>query len=103
MRLSNKVAIVTGSSSGIGRAIALQYALHGARLVCADLTPLSRSTNPNEQTTPTHEAIITSRGKAVFHQTDVGDAAQMQRLVQRAVTEYGRLDMYLHHSPSEHG
>lgn len=44
LRLANKVAIVTGASSGLGRAIALAYAGHGTRLVvCADLQETPRS------------------------------------------------------------
>lgn len=41
-RLLNKVAIVTGASSGIGRAIALRYAAEGAYVACADIDPASK-------------------------------------------------------------
>lgn len=88
-RLENKVAIVTGASSGIGRAIALRYAHEGAKVVCADLALHPRS----EDATPTHEAIQQTGGQAIFQQTDVSNTAQMQSLVQSAVSAYGRLDM----------
>ncbi|BCR92915.1 SDR family NAD(P)-dependent oxidoreductase [Aspergillus chevalieri] len=92
-RLENKVAIVTGSSSGIGRAIALRYAREGAKVVCADLT-----LHPYSDATPTHEAIRQIGGQAIFQQTDVSNTAQMQSLVQTAVSAYGRLDILVNNA-----
>lgn len=91
-RLQDKTAIVTGSSSGLGRAIAVRYAQEGAKVICADLTPTARSQEEAEITT--HDLIVKNGGHALFVQTDVGDAVQMERMVQTAVKEYGRLDMY---------
>ena len=93
-RLENKVAIVTGSSSGIGRAIALRYAREGAKVVCADLVPESRAKDPDEHVGSTHEVIRQAGGEAIFQQTDVGDSSQVESLVKSAVEEFGRLDMY---------
>jgi NAD(P)-dependent dehydrogenase (short-subunit alcohol dehydrogenase family) len=90
--LQDKVAIVTGSSSGLGRAIATRYAQEGAKVVCADLTPTARS--QEEADTTTHDLIIRDGGQATFVRTDVGDATQMEHLVRVAAKEYGRLDMY---------
>jgi NAD(P)-dependent dehydrogenase (short-subunit alcohol dehydrogenase family) len=95
-RLQDKVAIVTGASSGLGRAIAIRYSQEGAKVVCADLTPTARSQDESEITT--HDLIVKKGGKATFVQTDVGEAAQMENLVQVAVREYGRLDMYVCYS-----
>lgn len=91
LRLQDKVAIVTGSSSGLGRAISIRYAQEGARVVCADLSPTARS--QEEAEIKTHDLIVKAGGQAIFVQTDVGDAKQMERLVQAAVKGYGRLDM----------
>lgn len=92
MRLADKVAIVTGSSSGLGRAIAIRYAQEGAKVVCADISATARS--QEEAEVRTHDLIIRDGKHAIFVQTDVGDAMQMEHLVKRAVEEYGRLDMY---------
>ena len=93
-RLERKVAIITGSSSGIGRAIALRYAREGAKVVCADLVPESRAKDPDEHVGSTHEVIRQAGGEAIFQQTDVGDSSQVESLVKSAVEEFGRLDMY---------
>ncbi|KAL9014411.1 MAG: hypothetical protein Q9173_000942, partial [Seirophora scorigena] len=77
-RLFHKVAIVTGSSTGIGRAIALALAAEKAHVVCADLNPrASLETGDDEASVPTHELIRqsadgTSRPEAMFVRTDVG-------------------------------
>jgi NAD(P)-dependent dehydrogenase (short-subunit alcohol dehydrogenase family) len=92
LRLQDKVAIVTGASSGLGRAIAVRYAQEGAKVVCADLTPTARS--QEEAGITTHDLITQKSGQAIFVQTDVGDATQMENLVAEAVKVYGRLDMY---------
>lgn len=91
-RLANKVAIVTGASSGLGRAIAIRYAQEGAKVVCADLHPTARAREEAEITT--HDLISKNGGEAIFVKSDVGGAAQMENLVQVAVNDFGRVDMY---------
>ncbi|KAJ5526310.1 NAD(P)-binding protein [Penicillium frequentans] len=96
LRLQEKVAIVTGTSSGLGRAIGIRYAQEGANVVCADLTPTARS--QEEAGITTHELIVQEGGQAIFVQTDVGDATQMEDLVKKAVKVYGRLDILVNNA-----
>jgi NAD(P)-dependent dehydrogenase (short-subunit alcohol dehydrogenase family) len=98
-RLTNKVAIVTGAASGIGRSISLHYAAEGALLVCADLQPNTRyDTSDEESRGTTHDRITQSGGRAIFVQVDVSQPAQVEALVQAAVAEYGRLDIMVNNA-----
>src|SRR5260221_4960967 len=85
MRLEGRVAVVTGGSSGIGRAIALLFADEGARVVVGDV---AREPREGGETT---EALLGERG---FHvDADVARADDVDRLVGAAVERYGRLDV----------
>lgn len=95
LRLQDKVAIVTGASSGIGRAISLRYAREGAKVICADISDTARSQVPEEDEITTHDLITRDGGSAIYVQTDVGNASQMEGLVRTAVDKFGRLDMYV--------
>jgi len=100
-RVEGKIAIVTGSSSGIGRAIALILAKEGATVLCSDIQstarPLAESSTPE---LPTHELIQQTHGprRSLFQSADVSSSASVQSLVERAVTEYGRLDIMINNA-----
>ena len=79
---TDKVAIVTGGSTGIGRATAFLFAKHGARVVIGDVNPEGRETVAT---------IKRDGGDALFVETDVREAEQVQNLVIAAVKTYGGL------------
>ncbi|MCL6516846.1 glucose 1-dehydrogenase [Alicyclobacillus sp.] len=85
MRLQDKVAIITGAASGIGKGTAELFAEEGAVVVVADL-PTSRGEE-------VAAAIRERGGRAEFAAVDVTDAAQVQALVDGVASRYGRIDI----------
>ena len=83
-QLAGKVALVTGASSGIGRAAAQVFAREGAKLVLADVVA--------EGSEELVRQIGESGGEACFIKTDVASPADVEAMVARAVEAYGRLD-----------
>ncbi len=84
-KLDGKVAVITGAASGMGRASALRFAKEGAAVVIADL-----NSQAGEQTI---SEITAGGGRAVFQHTDVGSEKHLKALFDRALDEYGRLDI----------
>ena len=84
MRLEDKVAIVTGAATGIGRACAERFASEGAKVVVSDVD----ATTGEEVA----EAIQAKGGDAIFVACDVGDKSQVDALIESAVAAFGRLD-----------
>jgi NAD(P)-dependent dehydrogenase (short-subunit alcohol dehydrogenase family) len=89
-RLSEKVAIVTGSSSGIGKAVALTFGREGARVVVA-----ARRQNLCERTVA---QIHADGGKAISIPTDVTDEFQVERLFSETVRQFGQLDILVNNA-----
>ena len=85
MLLENKVAIITGGGSGIGRASALAMAKEGAAIVVGN-----RSVDQGESVC--HD-ITQAGGRAVFQRTDVAKAEDNEALVARAESEFGQLNL----------
>src|SRR5262249_18880997 len=91
--LQDRVAIISGASSGIGRAIALRYANEGAAVIIADMME-----TPLEGGAPTAEVIAGQGGRAWFAKTDIADWTSVDRLVGDVVDRHGRLDVMVNNS-----
>ena len=84
MRLSDKVSIITGGGSGMGRTAALMFAAEGARVVVADFS------EPGGEETV--RLVREAGGEATFVRTDISSEADAKAMVDHAVATYGRVD-----------
>ena len=84
-RLAGKVAVVTGGGSGIGRATALRFARHGARVCLIDLK--------NDRTQEAEREIAAAGGEALAFDADVSDPERVKQGLQAAFDRWGRLDV----------
>jgi glucose 1-dehydrogenase len=94
MRLQNKVAIVTGSATGIGQAIAIRFAQEGAAVV---VDYVGAPDTPSQ----TEDAIKSFGGKTIAVAADVSKPDQVQNLVDSAVSAFGRLDIVVNNAGIE--
>ncbi|MCC7448257.1 MAG: enoyl-[acyl-carrier-protein] reductase FabL [Anaerolineae bacterium] len=92
-RFANKVALITGSGRGIGKAIALRLAGEGADIV----VNCFRNRAPAEQTV---EEIRALGRKAILVKADISDEADLQRLFDAVKQEFGGLDMLVNNAAS---
>jgi NAD(P)-dependent dehydrogenase (short-subunit alcohol dehydrogenase family) len=89
--LPDKVALITGAARGIGRAIAETFAEHGAHVVVTDVL--------KDEIGAAVEGIHTAGGpKAIALPLDVGDPQSVQRVVDAAVAEFGRIDILVNNA-----
>lgn len=93
MRFEQKVFIVTGGGTGIGRATVIRLAGEGARVVIAN-----RSDNNAEETLEQIEGLA---GQGIFVKTDVGQHDDILNLIQTTINTYGRLDGIVHSAAIE--
>ena len=84
-RLGGKVAIITGSGSGIGRSAAMRFSAEGARVVIAELSP--------ELGKQTEELVRGGGGEARFVECDVTDERSVEAMVATALDAYGGVDV----------
>ena len=87
MRLQDKIVIITGAGSGIGRAVALAFIKEGAKVVAADWS--------EEGGKETVKLINKSGGKAVFVKTDVSIASDVDKMAKTCLDEFGRIEILL--------
>lgn len=93
-RLAGKVAVVTGSTKGIGRSVAKVFAAEGAKVVV--------SGRDGAMGAATVKDIVTDGGEAIFVRCDVGVEADVSNLMQSAEKQWGRLDILVNNAaPSD--
>lgn len=85
MRLRDKVILITGAGSGIGKSTALLFAKEGASVIVNDLDPESGNDTVAE--------ILKKNGEAIFIQADVTNAESVKSMVNKAINQYKRIDV----------
>lgn len=93
MRFTNKTVLVTGATSGIGRATALAFASEGANVVAA-----GRRTSEGDSLI---KEIKKTGGQAIFVQTDVSDEKQVKSLIETTLATYAKLDIAFNNAGTE--
>ena len=90
MELSNKIALITGAGSGIGRASSLKLASNGAKVVLVDFN--------KETGEETLNLVKEQGGEGIFVQADVSNTEDVKNYVNKAVETYGRIDVFFNNA-----
>jgi NAD(P)-dependent dehydrogenase (short-subunit alcohol dehydrogenase family) len=90
-RLQEKIALITGADSGIGRAVALAFAREGASVVASYL-------DEHEDARETQRLVESAGRRCVLVPGDIGDASHCRALVDKAVEEFGRVDVLVNNA-----
>lgn len=95
MKLKDKVSLITGAASGMGRATAILFAKEGSRVVAADVDEAG-----GRQTV---DLVHQAGGDAIFVQANVALEAEVQNMVAKTIEKYGRLDVLFNNAGVEQG
>tara|TARA_B100000767_G_scaffold275524_1_gene312987 strand:- start:501 stop:1259 length:759 start_codon:yes stop_codon:yes gene_type:complete len=90
MQFKNKITLITGAASGIGRAAALAFAKEGATVIVSDMN--------HQGGKETVELIHANNGKATFIKTDVSKYEEVEKLMNEIIKQFGRLDIAINNA-----
>jgi len=94
-KLKNKVVLITGGDSGIGRAVAIAFAKEGAKLSIVYL-------EEHEDATKTKSEVERYHGECLLIAGDIGDESFCQQAIQQTIEQYGQLDCLINNAAEQH-
>ncbi|PAD68601.1 NAD(P)-dependent oxidoreductase [Bacillus sp. 7586-K] len=94
-KLTDKVAIITGGDSGIGRAVAVHYAIEGANVVISYL-------NEHEDAEKTKQYVEEQGQKCLLIPGDIGNEAICKQIVDKTIGEFGKIDIVVNNAAEQH-
>ena len=94
MRLQDKVALITGAGSGIGRESALRFAVEGAKIVVVDV-----NSDGGQETV---EQVKSANGQAIFVRADVSSTTDAEMMIRTAEVTFGKLDILFNNAGISH-
>lgn len=99
-RLNEKVAVITGTSSGYGRTMAIRFAQEGAKVVCVDITTdIGHGfETTDDYKTATDELIRSNGGDAVFMKCDITNIEDVQKMFNEVDKKYGTIDILVNNA-----
>jgi len=86
--LEGKIAIVTGAANGMGEATAKKLAAHGATIIANDVNSIERVAQETNRT----------KGKIIDHKADVSDYSQVEKMVEKTVSNFGKVDILVNNA-----
>ncbi|MDO1445351.1 SDR family oxidoreductase [Rhodocytophaga aerolata] len=89
-RFRDKVVLITGASTGIGKASAIRYAAEGAKLILADIS--------EEKGKATLEEVIKKSKESLFIHCDVTDATSVKEMIKQSISKFGRIDVAINNA-----
>ena len=95
MKLAQRVAVITGAAQGIGAACARLFAAQGAKVAVADINEANGLALVDQ--------LVKAGGTAIFQRTDVGTARDCTALIERAIAQFGRIDIVVNNAGIVHG
>ena len=90
MRLKNKIAIITGSGAGIGRATALRFVEEGAKVMVVDIN--------RDNAKQTAQMLQEAGGQAEYTQADVSDSKAVERVIEATVSTFGNIQILVNNA-----
>jgi glucose 1-dehydrogenase len=98
MKLKDKISLITGAGQGIGKAIALEFAKEGAKIVVNDLSSNMNEESGVNKAVEVAKSINASGGNAIFVEADVSQEGEVINMIGEVIKNFGRIDILVNNA-----